>query len=62
MSKSDGAFEKAWFRTCKVHTNERFLFFRKCWKCEIKKKCKTISEVKLLLTFKPEIKHKLSQG
>lgn len=49
-------FEKSCYIKCKVHKKERFLFFRKCWKCEIKKRCKNISEAKLLIQFKNHLK------
>ncbi len=45
-------FEKAWYRNCSIHRKERFLFFRRCWKCEMRRRCKTINEVRLLMPFK----------
>lgn len=50
-------FERAWYKNCPIHKKERFLFFGKCWKCEIKKRCKTISEAKLLIPFKVALKN-----
>jgi len=49
-------FEKSCYINCPTHKKERFIFFRKCWKCEIKKRCKTISEVKLLIPLKSHLK------
>lgn len=50
------AFEKAYYTTCPVHKNERYLFFRKCWKCEVKRRAKTISEAKILIQFKNQLR------
>lgn len=44
---------RAW---CLSHRKVIFFFWQKCWKCEIKKKCKTISEAKLLMPFKNQLK------
>lgn len=51
MTKTND-FKKAWFISCSIHKKENMLFFRKCWKCEIKKRVKTISEAKLLIPYK----------
>ena len=51
MTKTND-FKKAWYVLCSIHKKENMLFFRKCWKCEIKKRIKTISEVKLLVPYK----------
>ena len=45
-------FKKAWYISCPQHRKISYLFFAKCWKCEIKKRAKTISEAKLLIPFK----------
>ena len=35
--KTDGAFEKAWYKTCPEH-NAHHLFFRECPQCVLKRK------------------------
>ena len=49
-------FENAYYKNCPIHKKEKMLFFRKCWKCEVVSRAKTISEAKLLINFKKYLK------
>lgn len=45
-------FDKAWYHTCPKHRKVRFLFFQKCWKCEILDVAQSFREIRLLLTIR----------
>ncbi len=51
-------FEKAWYHNCPVHRKERFMFFQKCWKCEILKTAKSFRDIRMMLTMRNSILHK----
>jgi len=42
-------FHKAFYTTCIIHKKVEHPKWRKCWKCEILKMCKTIGEIKIAL-------------
>jgi hypothetical protein len=45
-------FEKAWYRNCPTHRKVRFLFFKKCWKCEILEHAHNFHDIRLMLIAK----------
>jgi len=50
--KQTNDFQKAYYTNCPVHRNERFLFYKTCWKCDILKYAKSFREIKLMLIAK----------
>jgi hypothetical protein len=50
LIKTDNAFEKAFYRTCKLHPQERYPFYKGCWKCDLLSCAHSIRDLKMLIT------------
>ena len=48
--------KKHTIKTVLYTKKKKCYFFRRCWKCEVVSRAKTISEAKLLINFKKYLK------